>query len=463
MKNIMLKLGLILLLPLTFSACSKYLEGFEEDPNNPSDAPATLMINHVETADLFIHEGELARLAGIWVRYFTGSDRQYISYETYNMTAGDFTNAWDNFYWGVLQQARIVQAKADVTGDKVLKGVAQILEAHTMGTATAIWGDIPFTQACNVDEFPNPAYDSQRDIYVALHALLDDAIANVAGAGARYAVVTRLGSWEEVAWTLKARYYLHTGDYTSALAAAQNGISDPANDWVGTHAGATLNSINEYNNFMDWNRGGYMTADASVAYQMLNADDGLYRGNDKTDESARKAFYFDDAGNCGYLYGNIDPNWCDGFFGIVADFPLVTYAENELILAECQFRTGKAFPEALDHLNNVRSYLAGFYGTTYDNYVEADFDAGGMANNGGSKNESLIEEILEEKYLNLYGQIEAWNDLRRKDNSFRGRIPATTGSSFPERFLYSQNEINSNTSTPSPIPGLFEPTSVNKP
>jgi hypothetical protein len=39
-------------------------------------------------------------------------------------------------------------------------------------------------------------------------------------------------------------------------------------------------------------------------------------------------------------------------------------------------------------------------------------------------------------------------------------ITPNSGSEIPQRFLLPQDEINSNTNTPSPIPGLFERTSV---
>lgn len=461
MKNILLKLSFLFMLGLLFTGCESYLEGFEDDPNNPSDAPPELMIAHVEASNLFVHEGELARTAGMWVRYFTGSDRQYIAYETYNVNAGDFDNAWGNIYWGVVQQARIVQAKAAVVGDSVLVGVAQILEAHTMGTTTALWGDVPYTEACDVEQFPTPAYDAQASVYSGLQSLLDDALVNVKSATNEYAQITTLGSWTEIANTLKARYYVHTGDYANALAAANAGISDPANEWIGTHACATLASINVYNNFIDFQRGGYMTADASVAYNMVVSDDPMYRGNAKTDETARREFYFVDDGRC-FQYGSIDPNFCDGIFSICGDFTLLSWCENELIKAEAEIRANSDNDQALASLNAVRQYLAGFYGAQYDDYEIADFEAGGMANNGGDATASLLEEILEEKYLCLYGQIEGWNDLRRKDNTFRASIPATTGAGFPERLPYPQTEINSNPSVPSPVPGLFEATPVNQ-
>ena len=66
-------------------------------------------------------------------------------------------------------------------------------------------------------------------------------------------------------------------------------------------------------------------------------------------------------------------------------------------------------------------------------------------------------------YPTDYSKELTWirNAETRKEN--KGIILApNTGSSLPERFLYPQSEIVSNPNTPSPIPGFFEPTKVNK-
>jgi len=71
----------------------------------------------------------------------------------------------------------------------------------------------------------------------------------------------------------------------------------------------------------------------------------------------------------------------------------------------------------------------------------------------------LLKEILLEKYKALYGTIEAFNDMRRTHNLIG--IPLKSGTQYPERFLYPQEEINSNTSTPSGKT-LFTKTEVNQ-
>ena len=83
--------------------------------------------------------------------------------------------------------------------------------------------------------------------------------------------------------------------------------------------------------------------------------------------------------------------------------------------------------------------------------------------NSVSKEDALLIEILEERYVTFFGQIEGFNDVRRTRKEEVGiRLQPNTGSLLPERFLYPQSEIDSNPNTPSPLPGFFEPTEVNQ-
>jgi len=75
-----------------------------------------------------------------------------------------------------------------------------------------------------------------------------------------------------------------------------------------------------------------------------------------------------------------------------------------------------------------------------------------------------LREILEERYVSFFGQIEGFNDMRRTQTETLVRVPVApnAGTELPQRFLYPQSEIDRNASTPSPIPGLFARTPANQ-
>jgi starch-binding outer membrane protein, SusD/RagB family len=500
MKNL-LKYLLMMLLTWNLSSCESFIEGFERDPNNPDDAPSNKMIQGIMVADMFVHAGDLNRLTGMWMHHFTGMDRQYVAIDNWSGSqAADYDNTWGNFYSGVIAQARIAQDKATVENKIKIRGVAKVLEAHALGTVTALWGDVPNTEANNIKEFPNPSYDGQLSVYTYLQTLLTSAIADLGGAGSIPAVEDIFyggvaSNWIKLAHSLKARYFLHTGAYVSAETEAALGITDVEDELWAPFGDTFGANFNPYYDFMVYNRAGYMGADLAHAAELLDPDDnsgsGKYRGNDKTNEEARFNYtylpYFE------YYSSGYEPNYLNDFdwgapngkFG--KEFPLLTAGESLLIIAEARIRQGDA-SGAISAYNNYRAYLrdggnfrrfvegveecGGNTGAPdycyfplltikYDDYELADFETDGMVRHGrSSTTDAILYEILEERYVYFVGELEGFNDWRRTNNLIG--VPIKTGSQIPERLLYPQVEVNSNKNIPTPIPGFFVPTAVNQ-
>ena len=132
-----------------------------------------------------------------------------------------------------------------------------------------------------------------------------------------------------------------------------------------------------------------------------------------------------------------------GRYAPTASMPIATYYENELILAEAKYETSDE-PGARGHLNNVRTALAAQYGS----------DATGFPAST-SRGTTLKMEILEEKYITLVGELVVYHDLRRNSNSI-GVPTKGNAAQYPQRFLYPQNEVDTNTNIPSPLPTFFQ-------
>jgi hypothetical protein len=109
--------------------------------------------------------------------------------------------------------------------------------------------------------------------------------------------------------------------------------------------------------------------------------------------------------------------------------PLVTWEENQLILAEARFQTGD-LPGALANVNAVRT-------------------ANGLAALGGPV---TLAQIMEEKYVALFQNIEVWNDYKR--TCFPRLRPAgannTSAAEIPGRLPYPFSERNANPNIPAP-------------
>jgi hypothetical protein len=108
--------------------------------------------------------------------------------------------------------------------------------------------------------------------------------------------------------------------------------------------------------------------------------------------------------------------------------PLITYAETQLIIAEASYQTGDQ-AGALVALNKERASqgltvpLAGLVGP------------------------ALLTEIMTEKYIALFQNIEVWSDYRR---TCQPQLTPFPGKTIPARFLYPFSERNTNPNIPAP-------------
>ncbi|AWM33639.1 SusD/RagB family nutrient-binding outer membrane lipoprotein [Hymenobacter nivis] len=467
-----------LLAAAALGGCEKFVTGFDVNPNLPSAASTSLLLTSAQVATGLQEETGAMRVSNIWAQQFTGVSRQQLSLDGYQTLASDYDNDWSTVYLYVTNNARLAEAGADVDKNPLVKGIAQTLEGLSVGQATALWGDVPYSEAFN-PAIGKPKFDAQKDVYASMQTLLTDAATNLAkpGASPGAADIFFAGSgaqWLGVANTLRARYYLHTRDYANAAKYAALGISAPANNMTFTHGTALGSNQNLLNSFLNNDRPGDLTADGAFATKLLASG----HNNAKTTETGRLNYFYAKTFPNGNAILDYEPNITNGAFKIDNSYPMVTFAETQLVLGEAQIRLGN-FSAGLAALNAVRASHTGsgsLYtangAVKYDAYTADDFAAGGMAVYGAANaNEALLKEILTEKYLSMIGQIEPFNDQRRAQPLAGGSVLAKsligvtpkTGAMLPQRFLYPQIEITTNPNTPAQLAAdLFAPTSVNK-
>jgi hypothetical protein len=447
--------------------CETYLD-VNEDPNVATDVPAELLLKGMILANTQLQSGHLMRISQFWTGQMRGIGNLYGRINDYIISPEEGNDMWFFMYHGIMTQNNIIQENS---ADNLLKGIANVIEAHGIGSMASMFGDIPYTEAGGIVE--NPAFDSQLSVYEAAQTLLDDAIAQLTlvPSTRRFSNDILLNgnptAWIQVANTLKARYYLTTRQYGLAYSSAQLGIKSASNSMLYAAAYSAYGTTNEnsslYFLILTGSRSGDLTFNGSYLDGLLNVANTSSRNNAKTDESRRRDYLTLDQ-------AAINVNRLSA---ANAPMPLVTYEENLMILAETGLRTVN-FAEGLTHLNVLRTRFRGgtaFLGNPalaikYDNYVSTDFDAGGIENtNSLTTNNALLREIMEEKYVSTFGTLVPFDDFRRiraTDNAIALPIPINAGSSHAERMLIAQDEIDGNSSAPSPIPGLFVKTPINQ-
>jgi starch-binding outer membrane protein, SusD/RagB family len=495
------KLAAVVALALGAAGCNDFLSGngVSTDPNNIDrlTRPGPLYIG-IQAAQGVQFQGQLARNAAMYVQQIAGNSRQQIGFDRYAIDPVTIDPNWTSVYGsnrtlnggGGLLDIRKMEQLARGLGDSLYVGIGKVYEALVMGMAADVWGDIPYREAADSTN-PTPAFDPQLQVYADLQAQLDSAItiylpaagptnlgppqdnAELIYAGRDAAGLREV--YTQVAHSLKARLYLHTAEvdpasYALALAEVPLGINTPDNDF-NWFADATPNGNNIWWQFQT-QRGDIGPGAAMIDIMKRRIDAGLA-------DSARLEFYFapvaDADGNplgfFGYRpagttnmqtapgidpgngitppggtpqyasFNFIDPNVDPGDFRQ----PELTYVETQLIGAEAAFQGGGqgAAQPFLDAARASRGYGARAA-------TENVFPAIGSA-------PATLQNVMEEKYVQEFLNIEAWNDWKRTCLPSLAPAPpvgSTTPGTTPiaGRMPYGITEINANPNTPNVPP-----------
>ena len=450
------------------------------DPNRPTDVDAMDIIGGPMIFDQFFHTGVAARQTALWTNQFQDASRSVPSLNNWNLyEPDDFNDSWSLAY-AAIANCRIVISKSE-DENPALSGVAKIIEAHIMGSVTSLWGDVPFSEACD-ETISDPKFDSQESIYTGIQLLLDEAILDLSEGGGVDANVDifyagDLSKWIKLAYTLKARFYLHIGKYADAKTNALLGISSPNEDMIAQYEDEYGVNMNPFYSFFVMDRSGYIGARDSYApslidpYGFFSNIYGVNRNHAKHNEGDR--FYYNYHNYELYVSG-YEPNYLNGFdwdcedcgkFG--EDMPLVTYGETLLIIAEAEARLN-GLAAGVSAYNQYRQLINTGYGFAnnlenvgwnFPDFVDSDFSPGGVEDPLSSASApvyALLREIYEERYVVFVGNIEAFTDLRRTANLAEIQLRPYDGT--PQRFLYPESEVLVNKNVPNPLPEVLTAT-----
>lgn len=177
------------LLTNSMTSCSDmdYLD-INYNPNYPSTASYKNLVPAAEASTVAVL-GLYATLTGnMWCQYTTQSNasNQYNDLCAYaSSTSTSYppvTSLWQNSYANALQDLKLALADAEAKEAWNYWMVAKVLQAYHFMMLTDSYGDIPFSEALNI-EFANPKFDSSKDaVYPSIIQMLDAAIAKESAA-----------------------------------------------------------------------------------------------------------------------------------------------------------------------------------------------------------------------------------------------------------------------------------------
>lgn len=419
------------------AGCADFLdaENAARDPNEPSQATRDQLFVAAQVAMFGLQEANVAQFSCVVIQHCGGTGNYVEGYaQQYTQDASTFDPDFNQIYiGGGLVDLRTVQESAEEAGNLPYAGMAKVIEAINISFAADNWGDIPYAAVRAGGDTPD--FDQQLAVYDTLQLLLDDAIADLGGAGTGPAAAFDLiyngdkTKWIQAAYTLKARIHMHTAEvrgtsaYEAAIAAAQLGISAPENDLRALHNTAT----SERNLW-------YQFAFSTFG-QYLKAGSGLVDIMEARGDRQRLAQYFSEIAPGDYAGYNVNLDGPELVSEVattppstrITDTfrqPILTWDENQLIQAEAKFQTAGA-AAAQPHLDAVR--------TRY----------------GLAAAPATLQLIAEEQYVSYFQNIEAWQSYKRL--CYPNLDPSDEASpvKIPARLYYGETEGNANPNTPS--------------
>ncbi|MFV8270590.1 SusD/RagB family nutrient-binding outer membrane lipoprotein [Flavobacterium sp. GT2N3] len=457
MKKIVL---LITFLALTIS-CTDDITSLNTDTKNPTTAKPEYLFTNAQKAlvDQMVNSSVNRNVFRMLVQHWT--ETTYPDESQYNLTTRPIPDThFTVLYRDVLRDFKestvlldkVVSAgasEAAIVSNK--KAIIEIMNAYTFSVLVDTFGDVPYSEALDIEGHPLPKYDDAQTIYKDLIARLAAAQASLNTSEASFGSADLIyggnaSKWKKFANTLRLRLAVNMSDVDAAYASAQATAAINAGLMTSNSDDANLNYLGAQPNANPL----YVDLVASGRKDFVIADTFVNKLNALADP--RRAKYFTFAPGItvykGGIYGasNSYTNFSTVNNTLLAPtFPgtIMAYSEQEFLLAEAAARGITAAGVAATHYNNAVTASMNIWGVTT---AEA---TAYLATNpyDGSSTAAWKKSIGEQAWIALYNRgFEAWNSWRRLDFPVLV-VPATTFNDIktvPTRFTYPAGEATVN-------------------
>lgn len=272
MENIRKYIAILaLILVLGFTSCENDFDKINENPNAVLNASTPALFTQA-IRDIAYNDFDvwyIGRQSGVAAQHT--SQRNYTSEDRYSFRSGTTDGFFRNNYIYMNNLQQIINLNTDpeskdnyatLYGDNGMQiAVAEIMKAWTFQLLTDYFGDIPYSQALDIEQYPQPVYDNQKDVYDGLIAKLNEAqdLLNAASSGFESGDVIYGGDlekWVKFANSLRLRLALRASNadvayLTEAADAIADGVfeSNEDNAAFSFSASGTPNEAPWYNGF----------------------------------------------------------------------------------------------------------------------------------------------------------------------------------------------------------------------
>ncbi|MCM4150964.1 SusD/RagB family nutrient-binding outer membrane lipoprotein [Arenibacter sp. N53] len=445
----------ILITAVIFASCSSDLENLNENIKDPLAVPGESLFTGAQKSlvdqvvDLNVNNNNTK----LWAQYL--QETTYTDESNYDQVTRTIPEKhWSVLYKDVLKD--LDEAEKVIAGttyptpeQEVLKPnkltIIEILNVYAYSILVETFGDVPYTEALNIDNLL-PKYDDGETVYKDLIGRLTAAINALDETNGSFGSSDRIyngdvAKWKKFAASLKLRMGILLSDKDAAFAkstvesAVATGVfTSNADNASYTYLGSDPNTNPIHDNLVLSGRKDFVAAvtiidvmntldDPRRPLYFLPTDDGTFKGGSIGETSSYST------------YSHVSAQVEEATFpGIILD-----YAEVEFLLAEARARLFEVGGTAKDHYDAgiTASILdwggSGSDATTYLSQSNVDYDLAILASTATTP---WKEVIGTQKWIALYNRgLEAWTSIRLLDYPLMA-TPADAVSGFPNRYTY---------------------------
>ncbi|MDC6366517.1 MULTISPECIES: SusD/RagB family nutrient-binding outer membrane lipoprotein [Flavobacteriaceae] len=183
-NNTSIYTSFLVMLLILFNSCEIGDLDQLEDPSNlkPSSADPELLLNNVQLQFMrgIAYNEDNEDAINVRAAEFVRMQHLFGAYSgPFSLASSSVDDLWTDLYRETLQDINVLIPLAEERELDGYVGVAKILQAYTYVILVDTFGDVPFTEALQGNNVPNPKLDDGQDIYNAMLTVIDEGIASI--------------------------------------------------------------------------------------------------------------------------------------------------------------------------------------------------------------------------------------------------------------------------------------------
>jgi len=210
------KLYIALLIGVVLTSCVQDLLDTNKNPNESQVPQRDYLLTNAIKSSVDNYWGTTNNLDGTLLFVQMVAKIQYTEIDRYIASNSTFEGPWKGFYSQGLRDLTEIIKIGETDNQPNYKAVATIFRSWVFCLLTDAYGDIPYSQAIDINQYITPAYDAQKDVYHGLLAELKSSIALIDPSGKAISgdviYSGNLTKWKKFANSLRYRIALRISD-----------------------------------------------------------------------------------------------------------------------------------------------------------------------------------------------------------------------------------------------------------